>query len=109
MRVLTFLLNIGANLAGRFNATFLSLSPVLVQPSSLCYSYIMIDFLDKQLERLHKHKILFDIFLFLFVVIVIILFIPLAIIFVIGSAIHNSFYTGVIYRRVGDQPKKTWL
>lgn len=69
----------------------------------------MIKFIDRQLERLHKHKILFNIFLFIFALIAIALFIPLAIIFIIGSALHNSFYTGVVYRKVGDQPRKTWI
>lgn len=37
------------------------------------------------------------------------IFIGLPVLFIIGSALHSSFYTGVIYKKVDGKPKKTWL
>lgn len=56
-----------------------------------------------------NHNTLYKIFIYLTFIITVILIIPLSIIYIIGSTIHKSFYTGTIYRKVGDRPEKVWL
>lgn len=65
---------------------------------------------DKKFVRWQKnHPKLNNILIIILIITIVLLFIPLMIIFTIGYILHNTFYTGCIYKKVDGKPRKTWM
>lgn len=56
-----------------------------------------------------KHPTITKIAIYILIAVVIVLFIPLCILFIIGSVIHSCFYTGVIYKKTNNKPERVWI
>jgi accessory gene regulator protein AgrB len=69
------------------------------------------------LEKINQYTISFQknhktitaaITMILFIMIAAI-FIPIAILYIIGSLFHKVFFTGLIYKKENNRPKLTWI